>query len=83
MDAVHRFEGTVNRVQGERSRSNAGVGHALMSQLLTNLDALRVECVRTEVDWHYFQLNRFLADCGFVPAQRMALSLTVPPESAP
>ncbi len=56
---------------------HAGIGHALMSQLLANLEALRVDNVRTEVDWRLFQLNRFLADCGFVPAQRIALSLSV------
>lgn len=56
---------------------HAGVGHALMSQLLANLQALCVDKVRTEVDWRHFQLNRFLADCGFVPAQRIALSLAV------
>ncbi len=56
---------------------HAGIGHALLSQLLVNLEALRVDNVRTEVDWRYFQLNRFLADCGFSPAQRMALSLAV------
>ncbi len=54
-----------------------GIGHALMSQLLVNLQALRVDNVRTEVDWRYFGLNRFLADCGFAPAQRVALSRTV------
>jgi ribosomal protein S18 acetylase RimI-like enzyme len=56
---------------------HTGVGHALMSQLLANLEALRVDDVRTEVDWRYFALNRFLADCGFEPAQRVALSLTI------
>ena len=53
------------------------LGRALLSQLLVNLQALRVDNVRTEVDWRYFRLNRFLADCGFVPAQRIALSLVV------
>jgi len=56
---------------------HAGVGHALMSQLLANLEALCVASVRTEVDWRLFQLNRFLADCGFMPAQRVALTLEV------
>ncbi|MDH3714804.1 MAG: GNAT family N-acetyltransferase [Gammaproteobacteria bacterium] len=62
---------------------HAGVGHALMSQLLANLEALRVDDVRTEVDWHYFRLNRFLADCGFTPAQRVALSLTLAQDQCP
>ncbi len=50
------------------------VGRALVSQLLANLAALRVESVRTELAWDDFGLARFLAQCGFVPAQRLALS---------
>lgn len=50
------------------------VGHALLSQLLTNLASLRVESVRSEVEWHNFALLGFLESCGFVPSQRLALS---------
>ncbi len=50
------------------------VGRALISQLLANLAALRVESVTTELAWDDFGLARFLAQCGFVPAQRLALS---------
>lgn len=57
--------------------AGAGVGHALLSQLLVNLQALRVDNVRTEIDWRYFDLIRFFADCGFVTAQRIALTLAV------
>jgi len=53
------------------------VGHALVSQLLRNLASLRVETVRTEVPWQNFGLNRFLAHCGFAPAQRLAFSLDI------
>lgn len=51
-----------------------GVGQALVSQLLHNLAALRVETVRTEVDWNNFALNRFLNRCGFQMAQRLSFS---------
>ncbi len=50
------------------------VGQALMSQLLTNLAYLRVDTVRTELEWSDFGLNRFLHRCGFRMAQRLAFS---------
>jgi ribosomal protein S18 acetylase RimI-like enzyme len=49
-----------------------GVGHALMSQLLGNLATLRVERVRTVVEWNDFPLLSFLDRCGFSPSQRIA-----------
>jgi ribosomal protein S18 acetylase RimI-like enzyme len=49
-----------------------GVGHALMSQLLANLATLRVERVRTVVEWNDFRLLSFLDRCGFSPSQRIA-----------
>jgi len=51
-----------------------GVGTALLSQLLVNLDALRVEKVRTTVPWNSFQILSFLADKGFKPSQQLVLS---------
>ena len=51
-----------------------GVGSALMSQLLVNLDALDVETVRTNVTWNNTALLGFLGRSGFSPAQRLALS---------
>ncbi len=50
------------------------LGKALVSQLLTNLAYLRVETVRTEVEWSDLGLNRFLHRCGFRVAQRLAFS---------
>lgn len=50
------------------------VGPALMDQLLANLRTLRVEVARTEVEWDRFDMNRFLARCGFCPAEQVALS---------
>ena len=46
-----------------------GVGRALISQLLVNLTTLRVDSVRTEVDWHDRELAAFLDGCGFAPSQ--------------
>lgn len=48
-----------------------GVGRALLSQLLINLATLRVERIRTEVDWHDRELLAFLDRCGFRPAQQL------------
>ena len=50
-----------------------GVGLALMSQLLANLSSLRVEKVRTEVDWNNFPLLSYFNRIGFAPAQYIPL----------
>ena len=50
---------------------NQGVGRALLSQLLVNLATLRVECVRTEIDWHDREIAAFLDQCGFAPSQQL------------
>jgi ribosomal protein S18 acetylase RimI-like enzyme len=50
-----------------------GVGHALMSQLMANLAVLRVENVRTEINWNDIDLIAYFASVGFVPAQRITL----------
>jgi ribosomal protein S18 acetylase RimI-like enzyme len=49
------------------------VGSALMSQLLADLGALRVEHVRTQIGWDQLGLLSFLDHCGFRPSQRIAL----------
>lgn len=46
-----------------------GVGRALLSQLLVNLSTLRIEQVRTEIDWRDRELLGFLDHCGFLPSQ--------------
>jgi ribosomal protein S18 acetylase RimI-like enzyme len=48
-----------------------GVGRALLSQLLVNLQTLRIEDIRTEIDWHDRELLAFLDRCGFRPSQRL------------
>jgi ribosomal protein S18 acetylase RimI-like enzyme len=54
-----------------------GVGRALMSQLLVNLATLRVECVRTELDWRDRELLAFLDHCGFRPAQELCFDRAI------
>jgi len=55
------------------------VGSALMSQLMANLRTLRVERVRTEVNWNDFSLLAYLDRAGFLPAQRIVLHRPVKP----
>jgi ribosomal protein S18 acetylase RimI-like enzyme len=49
------------------------VATALLSQLLMNLDALRVERIETQVDATQSDLLAFLAKAGFGPAARVCL----------
>ncbi|HXF88216.1 MAG TPA: GNAT family N-acetyltransferase [Xanthobacteraceae bacterium] len=56
---------------------NQGVGRALLSQLLVNLQTLRVERIRTEVDWHNHDLLAFLDRCGFRTSQQLCLNYAI------
>jgi ribosomal protein S18 acetylase RimI-like enzyme len=47
------------------------VGQALISQLLMNLGTLRVDNIRTEVDWNDGALLSYLEGCGFRPSQQL------------
>lgn len=47
------------------------VGQALISQLLMNLGTLRVDNIRTEVDWNDRELLAYLDRCGFRPSQQL------------
>jgi predicted N-acetyltransferase YhbS len=53
------------------------VGRAMLRQLTTNLRALHVETLRTELDWDDFQLLAFFAQSGFKPASRVCLERRV------
>jgi len=48
-----------------------GIGRALLSQLLVNLQTLRVESLRTEVDWRDRDLFAFLDRCDFRVSQQL------------
>ena len=54
---------------------NFGVGRALLSQLIVNLRTLRVERVRTEVDWRDHDLLSYLERFDFRPSQQVCLDL--------
>jgi ribosomal protein S18 acetylase RimI-like enzyme len=56
-----------------------GIGRALLSQLLVNLMTLRVEHIRTELDWHDQELLAFLSHCGFRPSQQLCFERVIDP----
>ena len=53
----------------------SGIGHALLTQLSTNLLGLGVRKVSTEVGWEDQALMSFLHHEGFQPAPRLCLDL--------
>lgn len=54
-----------------------GVGRALLSQLFMNLMSLRVETIRTEIDWDDHGLLAFVDRCGFRPSQQLCLEYAI------
>ena len=67
----------IDTIGVEPGSGSQGVGTALLSQLIANLDALHVETMRTTVTWTNFSLLNFLSRAGFTPAQQLVLSLPV------
>ncbi len=65
-------EAVIDTLGVDPAYKGQGVGQAMLSQLLINLSSLRVESVRTEVEWNNFGLLAFLDRCGFKPGQRLA-----------
>ncbi|MDE2335186.1 MAG: GNAT family N-acetyltransferase [Rhodospirillales bacterium] len=66
-------EAAMDTIGVDPQRAHQGLARALLSQLLVNLGALRVETLRTEVGWNRFALLAFLERCGFRPHRRLAL----------
>ncbi len=58
-------------VHGDFARR--GVATALWEQFVTNLKALRVERVRTQVAWNDWQLMSFFQKIGFCPGQHVCI----------
>jgi ribosomal protein S18 acetylase RimI-like enzyme len=54
-----------------------GVGQVLMARLMSNLNALGVDRVRSEVSWNDTGLINYFAAAGFTPAQRVSLTKTL------
>ncbi len=58
-----------------RDFSRQGIARALLAQMLKNLRALRITCLRTEVAWNETELITFFQRMGFVPAHRLVLEM--------
>jgi ribosomal protein S18 acetylase RimI-like enzyme len=67
----------IDTIGVEPGHGHQGIGAALLSQLMANLDALHVDTLRTTVTWNNFSLLGFLNRSGFRPAQQLVLSLPV------
>ncbi len=74
-----RFEPTavMDTIGVDPDYRDRGVGGALLSQLLINLTTLRVERIRTEIDWRDRELLAFLDNCGFRPSQQLCFEQAV------
>jgi ribosomal protein S18 acetylase RimI-like enzyme len=70
-------EAVIDTIGVDPAYAHHDIGRALLSQLISNLAALNVEQIRTELDWNNFALLAFLEHCGFRPSQRLALSRMV------
>ena len=70
-------EAVIDTIGVDPGYGHRGVAQALISQLMANLAALKVERVRTEVDWNHFALLGFLERLGFRPHRRLALRRVV------
>jgi GNAT superfamily N-acetyltransferase len=67
----------IDAVGVDRAYARRGVGRALLSQLMVNLAALRIERVESVVAPRDFGLLGFLYACGFVPSQRLSFARRV------
>lgn len=65
-------EAVIDTIGVDPVHAQQAIGSALVSQLLANLATLRVERVRTEVEWNQFGLIGFLDRCGFRPSARLS-----------
>lgn len=61
----------------DRAFTGRGYAQAMMEQLLRNLHGLRIERLRTEVDWDDHDLVGFLARQGFMPVPRLVLERAI------
>ncbi len=70
---------SIDAIGVEPELRGKGVGHALMNQFRSNVAAVGVTKVRTEVEWNDFDLLGFFARDGFAPARRLCLESAIDP----
>ncbi len=68
-------EAVLDTIGVDREFSGQSVGSFLVGELLTKLASLRVDRVRTVVEWNDAELIAFLDRLGFRPTQNMTLAL--------
>ena len=70
---------SIDAIGVEPDAQGKGVGHAMVQQFRSNVGAVGVTRVRTEVDWDDFDLLGFFAKEGFAPAKRLCLESAIDP----
>ena len=70
---------TIDAIGVDAQSRGQNVGSALMRQLKTNLGALGVSGLRSEVSWDNFDLLAFFRKQGFAPARRLCLERPLDP----
>lgn len=74
-----RFEPTavMDTIGVDPDYRDLGIGRALLSQLLINLSTLRVERIRTEIEWRDRDLLAFFDNCGFKLSQQLCFERVI------
>lgn len=68
---------TIDAIGVDKKHGRHGVGRAMWKQLATNLKGMRIDRVRTQVEWSSFDLMTFFHKLGFKPASRLCLDRTL------
>ncbi len=68
---------TIDAIGVEPEVRRKRVGHALMRQFQSNVAAVGVQKLRTEVEWDDFDLLGFFSREGFAPATRLCLEVEI------
>jgi ribosomal protein S18 acetylase RimI-like enzyme len=71
------MEAVLDTIGIEAEFRGQGVGSVLLTQLLSHLASLRVERVRTVVEWDDVSLIGFFSRLGFKPTQNVVLALAL------
>lgn len=64
----------IDTIGVDPAETGTGVGQALLAHLLNQLSTLRVEVLRTQIQWRQHELHSFLQSSGFAPSQQLVLT---------